>query len=70
MTTIENRDGFISIPKNEYQEVAGILSIFQQLPPTEKLAIQYYIKGRVDAERSSVELPALISHGKQRAAAL
>ncbi len=68
MTATENRSG-ATISKREYQELANMLTVFQQLPQVERIAIQYYIKGRVDAEKSIAEIPMLIAHNLPRAAA-
>jgi hypothetical protein len=52
----------------ELPEVAGLLAIFQRLPQAERIAYQYYIKGRVDAASGNIEMPALtFSHEKSQA---
>lgn len=43
--------------KNELQQLAETLVIFQQLPKDERIAIQYYIKGRVDAAAEKIQIP-------------
>ena len=46
-----------TISKAEIYQLAEMLSIFQKLPPLERTAIQYYIKGRLDAMAATVEVP-------------
>lgn len=43
----------------EINQLAEWLAIFQKLPEKDRIAIQYYIKGRIDAEANNVEIPVL-----------
>ena len=45
--------------KAELQQLAETLAVFQELPQMERIAIQYYIKGRVDANSAHIEIPAV-----------
>lgn len=36
---------------------AEMLSVFQNLPQMERIAVQYYIKGRMDAVSGNIEIP-------------
>ena len=47
----------LTVEKAEIQQIAEVLAIFQKLPENERLAIQYYIKGRIDALTGNVEIP-------------
>ena len=58
-----------TISKAELRQLAEMLTVFQRLPQMERIAIQYYIKGRVDAEKSTIEIPVLKYSDAPRAAA-
>jgi len=45
------------VPKEEIREMAEVLAVFQKLPPTDRIAITYYIKGRLDALTTDMEIP-------------
>lgn len=45
------------VPKEEIQEMAEVLAVFRKLPPTDRIAITYYIKGRIDALAADIEIP-------------
>lgn len=47
----------VTVDKAELQQIAEMLSVFQELPQMERVAIQYYIKGRIDAVTGNVEIP-------------
>ena len=47
------------IPKEELKEVVEMLLVFQSLPTEDRVAILYYIKGRIDATAGSMEIPIL-----------
>lgn len=47
-----------TISRMEAKQLAEMLAIFQKLPERERIAIQYYIKGQVDAAASNtMEMP-------------
>lgn len=46
-----------AIDKAELRQLAEMLSVFQKLPQTERIAVQYYIKGRIDAAAGTMEIP-------------
>lgn len=46
-----------TVDKAELRQLAEMLSVFQELPQMERIAIQYYIKGRIDAAAGNVEIP-------------
>ena len=45
-----------TISKAEARELAEMLSIFQKLSGWERIAVQYYIKGMMDAQASNIEI--------------
>ena len=39
------------------RQFVELLALFEKLPDLERVAIQYYIKGRVDAAADNIEIP-------------
>jgi len=46
-----------TISKEELRQLAETLAVFQKLPAMDQIAIQYYIKGRLDAIAAEIEIP-------------
>lgn len=49
--------------KEEMRELAEVLAIFQKLPSPERIALTYYIKGRLDAKTENIEIPLGFTKG-------
>lgn len=47
----------VTVDKEELRQLAEMLSQLQKLPQMERIAIQYYIKGRLDAVAGIIEIP-------------
>lgn len=46
-----------TVEKAELRQLAEMLAVFQNLPQMERVAVQYYIKGRMDAVTGNIEIP-------------
>lgn len=46
-----------TVEKAELRQLAEMLAVFQKLPQMERVAVQYYIKGRMDAVAGNIEIP-------------
>lgn len=47
----------VTVDKEELRQFSELLSEFQKLPQMERVAIQYYVKGRIDAIVGNIEIP-------------
>lgn len=58
-----------AMSKSELKQLAETLVIFQQLPEKERIAIQYYIKGRIDVAGEKIQIPVGAVNAMPRAGA-